>query len=107
MIHCIDTIIGISSVMDRSWAYSYNSTSGILYDTFNGWKKRAKKYKSGDIITIILNLKEREISFGVNNKSNGNTLYNVKVEENLSYRLAVRLGQNSKITILGFTKKYV
>lgn len=89
--------------------YSYFSGNGAFYHkdvaTFGGSKSYGEEYGAGDVIEIILDLKEHSIAFGLN----GNQYSWQSVQKGVSYRLAIGISVGCKMTIklLSFSEKPV
>ena len=99
--------IGIASTIDcQNKDYSYH-TEGFYYTVSSGgvpfkcakdrtavrnykYRCRDASYKSGDIVTMILNLQQATLSLGSSEKPKV-AFKNIKIDSNVSYRLAVIL----------------
>eukprot|EP01083_Nonionella_stella_P175022 608217_1 len=98
--HCVHShiFIGISGnktdpnkALFEDYDYVYWSANGQMLNAAQMWAEYGESYKDGDEIGVILNLKNKELSFEKNGKSQGISSSNVRCGTDIKYRLAIAL----------------
>ena len=96
----------ISSVSDKHIYYAYNGYGGIKADVDEGivvYSKAAGHVR--DIIELELDLIEKKITFYKNGISQGVAFTDIKVGDDIVYRLSVSLGgKDNKVSIINFVE---
>ena len=83
--------------------YGYMASGGLKVSKGQKSKYAKQAYRTGEIVGIKLNLKERFVEFFINNKSFGKAFTDIDVGENINYRLAISMyGINHGVTIQNF-----
>ena len=92
----ISAILGVSTCDDTTSAF-WKDDKKLSY-SYNGYGQKyshcnitnyATGYKSGDTVGIILNLWNKQVSFSVNEKSQGVAFKNISYGADIQYRLSV------------------
>eukprot|EP01084_Bolivina_argentea_P234093 394114_1 len=101
--------------VDRAYAYNKSKETGLFYalycnrggthsDHMGERNNYAVICNEGDIITMELNLKNREIKFSINDINYGTAFSSIEKRKNVTYYLAISLGngKSHQMTIMDF-----
>ena len=98
---------GILQLLGGHYTYLYQS--GRVFhnpeEKFKGYKQ-AESLKTGDKLSLCLDLRKKELTFMINDKCIEQKCENIKVGEDVYYRLIVSIcQQNDCVEIINFTQK--
>ena len=85
---------------EKCWSFNCsNSKLVLLSGNYTLYGKNSKKLKKGDIVEVIVDRKEGNLSFAVNDSDYGIACSNIPKEETL-YRIVIILDQNIIVEIV-------
>ena len=107
-------MIGISSVQCPSHDFEKKKNghhyvywhNGDIYNPYEmTWDNYGDRYRSGDIVSMNVDLREKQIIFSINGKDQGVAYDYVHQDEDVKYRLMVAMhSANASVEIVNFSK---
>ena len=89
--------------VSNAFSYILRSTMKYRDKQYTWWKEQGITYKTGDVISFILNLSEREISVKLNHEDHGIMFKDIARSADIKYRLIVSLSDpNNSVELINF-----